>query len=249
MAHYNSSEFNIYDMKTFIYTLTNPINNEILYVGKSNYPNKRYYGHLGESKRGKESHKCDCIREILSNGQKPTLNIIEECDMSIWRKREVYWINKLQPDGNQYQGGGGAGIRYYKQPSKIVLQYDLEMNFIKEYESINEAARQTGLDIGNLSNACNGKINHHGYYIWRIKGKKYPKKDKIIKKSVRQSRKVSKYTKDDILVKTYNSISDAVAETNIPRTSISNCCFYNKVELKSSAYGYKWQFVDKIYYI
>ena len=52
-----------------------------------------------------------------------------------------------------------------------VLQYDLDGNFIKEWESISEAKKRLG--INNITYACNGKYKHAGGYIWKYKyGKK-----------------------------------------------------------------------------
>jgi len=48
---------------------------------------------------------------------------------------------------------------------KKVYQYDLDGNYIREYESQSEAARLT--KIGHISCACLGKINFSGGYQWR----------------------------------------------------------------------------------
>lgn len=36
------------------------------------------------------------------------------------------------------------------------------------YESVHEAARQTGLDPGNISNCCNGRYSHTGGHIFKF---------------------------------------------------------------------------------
>lgn len=54
---------------------------------------------------------------------------------------------------------------------KKVLQFDLDNNFIKEYNSISEAQRQTNIkSISNISLCCNGKYKQAGGYIWKFKG-------------------------------------------------------------------------------
>ena len=45
-------------------------------------------------------------------------------------------------------------------------------NFIHEYESISEASRKLGLDLGNLSKVLNGKLNTTGGYRAKYKEKR-----------------------------------------------------------------------------
>ena len=53
--------------------------------------------------------------------------------------------------------------------SKPVLQYDLEGNFIKEWESTMEIDRQLGFAHTNISKCCKGKYKQAYGYIWRYK--------------------------------------------------------------------------------
>lgn len=59
-----------------------------------------------------------------------------------------------------------------KRTSKIVKsveQFDLNGVLIKEYESITEASRQTGVSYESISKCCNGHIRQCCGYIWRFK--------------------------------------------------------------------------------
>ena len=56
----------------------------------------------------------------------------------------------------------------YKQ-SKIILQYDLNGNFIKEYPSIREASRQTKINRSSISKNCDNIFSKAGNYIWLFK--------------------------------------------------------------------------------
>lgn len=51
-------------------------------------------------------------------------------------------------------------------PNKPVRQYDLNHNFIKEYVSISQAAKENNLDQGNITHCLTGRYNHTGGYIW-----------------------------------------------------------------------------------
>jgi hypothetical protein len=57
---------------------------------------------------------------------------------------------------------------YISKISLKVLQYDLKFKLLNEFKSINEAGRLTGISIPNISNACNGKLKHTGFFIWRL---------------------------------------------------------------------------------
>ena len=52
--------------------------------------------------------------------------------------------------------------------SKIVLQYDLKGNFIKEWYSISEAERN-GFNRGAISRCCKNFLKKHRGYIWKYK--------------------------------------------------------------------------------
>lgn len=56
----------------------------------------------------------------------------------------------------------------YKDPKKQVVQYDLDGNFIAEFESEEEASRVTGIGSKMISRVCKEKrLSTHGY-IWRF---------------------------------------------------------------------------------
>lgn len=50
-----------------------------------------------------------------------------------------------------------------------VLQFDMDNNFISEYESTIEASRQTGATRLGIADCCKGKYKQAGGYIWRYK--------------------------------------------------------------------------------
>ena len=52
-------------------------------------------------------------------------------------------------------------------PSKPVLQFSKDGEFIAEYPSIMEASRQTGCYQGNICRCCMGKYKSAGGYLWK----------------------------------------------------------------------------------
>ena len=64
----------------------------------------------------------------------------------------------------------GTGIeRCTKKRSKAVLQFTLDNILVKEFPSINQAARETGFSQGNIVNCCKGKYKQAYGYKWKYK--------------------------------------------------------------------------------
>lgn len=57
------------------------------------------------------------------------------------------------------------GLNYYKP----IIQYDKNMNFIKEFQSAREAERETNVAYQNISKCCNYERKTAGKFIWRFK--------------------------------------------------------------------------------
>ena len=53
------------------------------------------------------------------------------------------------------------------QKCKAVIQYDLNMNKIAEYQSIGLASKITGEHLSHISECCRGKVKRVKQYIWR----------------------------------------------------------------------------------
>lgn len=55
----------------------------------------------------------------------------------------------------------------YDSVSKRIYQYDLDGNFIREWESMRETERQLGYFAGGISMCCRGKCKQAYGFIWR----------------------------------------------------------------------------------
>lgn len=51
---------------------------------------------------------------------------------------------------------------------KKIGQFDMKNNFLKEYKSISEASRVTGIQISNISQCANNKRNMAGGFLWHF---------------------------------------------------------------------------------
>ncbi len=75
-----------------------------------------------------------------------------------------------------------------KDRRKKVYQYDFEGNFIKEWESMSQAEKET--KIRHISCVCLGRLNFSGGYQWR-----YEKFDKIEKLTFEKTKNITRYEK------------------------------------------------------
>lgn len=91
----------------------------------------------------------------------PSNNIV---DNLMWVTKEEH--AKFHPE--RYKNASRASAMVL---SKSVLQYTNDGQFIKEYPSAHEAARQNGLFTTNICNCCNGKSHYKtaGGFIWKYK--------------------------------------------------------------------------------
>lgn len=96
---------------TFIYALCDPRTLEVRYVGKADDPYRRYCQHLIDKY---PCHKNRWISSILLIGLNPILQILEQCDDSIWQERERNWIAFENKIGcrltNETSGGEGYSL-------------------------------------------------------------------------------------------------------------------------------------------
>ena len=60
-------------------------------------------------------------------------------------------------------------IKMRERPKKPILQFDLEMNFIKEWDSIVGAARTLSLHEASISHCLGGRYKQHHGFVWKYK--------------------------------------------------------------------------------
>lgn len=130
-------------------------------------------------------------------------------------RKEALWLEGIlvndrflaRNDVYNITRGGG-------DPPKLtaaVYQYDLDGNFIAEYESLKEASKIVGVDDTAISNAVLYKtVSAKSFWAEYLTSKL----DTTDYDNTTQSRKVYSYTADGSFIKEYECIMDAVREYN-----------------------------------
>lgn len=88
-----------------------------------------------------------CIRQCCKGNRKRYKGYI-------WRFKEENFQNKIE-------------IQELIDVRRSVLQYDINKNFIKEYESVSSAFRETKIGRNRIRFCCVGKQKTAGGYIWK----------------------------------------------------------------------------------
>ena len=87
-------------------------------------------------------------------------------------------VENLEWCSHEYNTNYGTGIERMLKTRKLrnckkaeisVIQFTQANKFIKEYPSIKEAERCTGINRGNLCSCCKGRYKSAGGYIWKYK--------------------------------------------------------------------------------
>ena len=101
--------------------------------------------------------------------RKTQVNHISEFEKTNNRVENLEWMTPKE----NINHGTGIQRRVKKtrngKRSKIVYQYLLNGEFVKEWPSVHEIKRKLGFRCGNISNCCNGKYKTSHGFIWQYK--------------------------------------------------------------------------------
>lgn len=107
----------------------------------------------------------DSITKASSHISKSNPSIIENC---LGKRKSSYgfiWRYKENPLDKNF--------KYFKNKSnKAIIQYDLEGNFIKEWNNMKEPSDFYDINYDGISSCCLGKQKTSGGFIWKYKNNK-----------------------------------------------------------------------------
>ena len=92
-----------------------------------------------------------------------------------------------------------------------ILKYDLDGNFVCEYQTMTEAERVEGIDHANICMCCKGKISNCNNFIWIYKGNEHTIQERVkrVKNLLIHPRKVEMYDMNGNYIRTYDSVLQA----------------------------------------
>lgn len=225
--------------KYFLYKHTNLINNKV-YIGITKQkPNRRWHNGAGYKnnkyfynaiqKYGWENFKHEILFENLNfeEANKKEVELIKKYDST--NREKGYNIHT----GGDARKGQDMPKGYDSPKHKMVEQYDVNGNFIREYGGLRQIERETGYNHKTIQHCCVGDCKSAHGYQWKYKGS-----NKIISKITLGNPK-----KPNIILyhpvknvetnEVFNSIKEAEQKYKIH--NISRACR----ELKTAG-GYHW---------
>ena len=130
----------------------------------------------GISKKIKLNDKINNLKDLCTKQQLMVRKILtDKLKISNSNKNKIRseelklrWSNikKENPNPELYK----LIVEKAKEVNSIrVLKYNKNMEFIKEYSSMSEAARDINGDPSTISKVCKGKIKSHRNFIFKIK--------------------------------------------------------------------------------
>lgn len=151
--------------------------------------------------------------------------------------------------GTQYSAGGylwtlaseydkGNIPVYHPRHTVAVIQLDLNGKFIKRYNSIKEAADETGIPSCHISACCQKPNSSTGGFQW-VYEKDYDP-NKIYPEIKPHKRRVVKLTINMEYVQTFDSVTEAAESVGKKTPLIIRSCKNPQV----TAYGFKWMYEE-----
>lgn len=131
------------------------------------FPNNKGYLYVKLTKDGQ--HKTFSVHRLVANVFIPNVESMQQVNHIDGNKQNncaenLEWCNDFENRTHAYKNG----LR------KMETIIGIEMlstngNCIKEFLSISEASRETGINIGNISRCCNGGCRTAGGYVFKRK--------------------------------------------------------------------------------
>lgn len=115
---------NIEIENVFIYTISDPITNNIRYIGKTIDIKNRIKDHIKKSKN-KKTHKDKWISSLLSMGRVPEILILDMVAKEDWMFWEKFYISLFKGWGfslvNHTDGGDGGSFKNHTDETKLKM--------------------------------------------------------------------------------------------------------------------------------
>lgn len=233
------------DFVGIIYRYTSPNNKS--YIGQTRNECRRrqcwfdisrpYAGKKLEQDRiafGPENFKYEILFKVESQDEDLLVQTLNE--------KEQYFINLYNTCNNGYNSNSG-GCNYVISEDQLkarcipILQYDLDGNFVQEWDSAKTAEEQTGIKACNIALVLKNIRYQTGGFIFRYKTEDFSYKIPITPNST-QKKIICKYDLEDNLLQEFESINAAAENCGVGRDCIR---LYINGKNNHIYRGYKWR--------
>lgn len=128
---------------------------------------RRGYYYVGLSKNGKV--KYFQVHRLVAEAFLPNTDNLPQVNHKDENKLNNN-VDNLEFCDNKYNSNFGTrNERISKRHSKPVLQYTLDSQFVREWESATQAEREGGFVSGSIAACCRGKLKKHHNFIFKYK--------------------------------------------------------------------------------
>lgn len=218
-----------------IYKYENLLNHHI-YIGQTKDFKKRCREHKNAALNiTNKDHNLPIHLAIYKYGlENFSIDIIEECPPKLLNEREKYWIkyyNSYKKGYNATEGGQGGDF-----VGKPVLAYDLQGNYIKSFKSAKACAEELGLAYVTVHSVL--KQRRKSCKNLQLKYKEDNRKITAYKSNAGGAKPIYQLTKDEVIIKEWDSAAQAARELNLDNSTITKCL---KGKLKTCG-GFKWRY-------
>lgn len=184
-------------------------------------------------KKSNEAKKSDEFRRKQSERCRAANNTPE------YLTRHSQIIKKMWESEEYAEAHRGAN----NHRAQAVRQYDLDGNFINEFDTLTQATIKTGVNTSKICAVCKGRRKTAGGYRWAYANDKHQTSSRknyvYTPANYKTSKPVIQYDLDGNVVSEYHSVNDVVRNNpNMNRSAIQQ----NLRNKSKTAYGYIWKF-------
>lgn len=131
--------------------------------------------------------------------------------------------------------------------TKPIIQFDLNMNKIKEFNSINEASRELNITSVRISKCCRKLLNSIDDNVFLYKDEYISEQTNGIYKNKKYNN-IIQFDLNFNIVKLFKSTSQASKELNIKKSLILSCCNNDQKSTNKFIFMYKNKYNPTIQY-
>jgi len=202
-----------------------------------------FSGYLGISIGGKNYKAHQLVAKVFL----PNINnklIVNHKDGNKLNSKldNLEWITHKENSIHAYSTG-------LNKNTKQIIQFDLNMNKIKEFISINEASRELNISSLKISNSCHKHSIILDKYIFLFKDT-YINDNINIENIIKNKDKsiIIQFDLDFNIIKYFKSVVHASKELNINKNIIYDCCKNKQKSTRGFIFMYKHNYDPNIQY-